>query len=60
MDSEGLPFSYVINLMKEIEEIVTINASNFVYQIEKVLNEEYEEMNEEFGNHRRWFIDKIQ
>lgn len=53
MDSEGLPFSYVINLMKEIEEIVTINASNFVYQIEKVLNEEYEEMNEEFGNRRR-------
>jgi hypothetical protein len=25
-----------------------------------VLNEEYEEMNEEFGNHRKWFIDKIQ
>ena len=33
VESEGLPFSYVINLMKEIEEIVTINASNFVYQI---------------------------
>ena len=59
MDSEGLPFSYVINLMKEIEEIVTINASNFVYQIEKVLNEEYEEMKEEFGNRRIWFINKI-
>lgn len=50
MDSEGLPFSYVINLMKELSEIITINAENFVYQIEKVLNEEYEEMREEFKN----------
>lgn len=39
VDSEGLPFSYIINLMKEISEIISNNAENFVYQIEKVLNE---------------------
>lgn len=39
VDSEGLPFSYIINLMKELSEIITINAESFVYQIEKVLNE---------------------
>lgn len=37
--------------MKEISEIININVSNFVFQIEKVLNQQYEEMK----LHRRWF-----
>jgi hypothetical protein len=41
-ENEGLPFSYIINLMKEITDILTIYGENFIYQIEKVLNEQYE------------------
>jgi len=46
VDKEGLPLSFIIDLMKEISDFASIYAENFVYQIEKVLNEEYEEMNE--------------
>lgn len=34
----------MINLMKDIEDMISIYSKNFVYQIEKVLNNQYEEM----------------
>lgn len=54
MESEGLPFSYILNLMKEISEIMAVNGQNFVYQIEKILNEEYEEMKSNFRTKWPW------
>lgn len=45
VENEGMPFSYVINLMREIADILNIYGSNFVFHIEKVLNDQYELMN---------------
>jgi hypothetical protein len=50
VESEGLPFSYVVNLLREISEIVSLYGQNFLFQIEKVLNDQYETINEEHAN----------
>jgi hypothetical protein len=34
-----LPFAYVINLMSEVKDILTLHSSTLVNQVEKVLNE---------------------
>jgi hypothetical protein len=39
IESEGLPFAYVINLMSEVKDILTLHSSTLVNQVEKVLNE---------------------
>jgi len=31
--------------MKEISDIIKISGNNFIYQIEKVLNDQYESIN---------------
>lgn len=41
IESEGLPFAYVVNLMSEVRDIMTLYATTLVNQIEKVLNEEF-------------------
>jgi len=33
VESEGLPFSYIVNLMAEIKDIIKLYGNNFVYQI---------------------------
>jgi len=33
VESEGLPFSYIVNLMEEISDMIKINGQNFIYQI---------------------------
>ena len=47
VESEGLPFSYIINLMEELSEIMKLKSENFIYQIEKVFNTQFELMNRE-------------
>lgn len=38
IESEGLPYAYVINLMSEVKDILTLHSSTLVNQVEKVLN----------------------
>ena len=38
IESEGLPFSYVVNLMKHISDILRLHSGNFLTHIEKVLS----------------------
>lgn len=45
VESEGLPFSYIVNLLHEISDIVALSGKNFLFQIEKVLNDQYETIN---------------
>jgi len=45
VESEGLPFSFMVDLMREISDVISIYGENFIYHIEKVLNEEFEEIN---------------
>jgi hypothetical protein len=33
VESEGIPFAFILNLLKEIEDITKIYETNFVYQI---------------------------
>ena len=42
VESEGIPFTFIINLMKEIQEILDAHEQNLVYQVEKVLNKEFD------------------
>ena len=39
VDTEGIPFNYIVNLMTEVKEIISLYEVNFVYQIEKFLND---------------------
>ena len=39
VESEGLPFSYILNLIKELADNVKVYSENFVLQVERVLNE---------------------
>lgn len=41
IESEGLPFAYVINLMKRISEMINQHKDNFVNHIQKALNVRY-------------------
>ena len=41
IESEGLPFSYIINLMKQISDILQLYNGNFLSHIEKAVNEKY-------------------
>lgn len=43
IESEGLPFAYVINLMTEIKDILSLYGRTLVNQVEKVLNDEFDE-----------------
>ena len=45
VESEGIPFTFIVNLMKEIQEILDIHEQNLVYQVEKVLNKEFDALN---------------
>lgn len=42
IESEGLPFAYVINLMTEMKDVMQLYAATLVSQVEKVLNEEFD------------------
>ena len=44
IESEGLPFSYIINLMKQISDLLRLHSGNFLGHIEKVLSEKYNEL----------------
>ena len=44
IESEGLPFSYTINLMKQVSELLQLYSGNFLRHIEKALNEKYNEV----------------
>jgi hypothetical protein len=44
VSSEGLPFSYIVNLMKEVSDTFRSYGENFTYQIEKVYNDQFELM----------------
>ena len=44
VESEGLPFAFVMNLMQEIKDIMYLYQANFIHQVEKVLNTEFEEV----------------
>ncbi len=54
IESEGLPFAYVINLMSEVKDILTLYGRTLVNQVEKVLNDEFEER--WYGEGRREII----
>lgn len=41
IESEGLPFSYIINLMKQMSDILKLYNGNFLNHIEKAVNEKY-------------------
>lgn len=40
-DSEGLPYSYLVNFLINIREIMTLNERNFVFHAEKLLNQHF-------------------
>ena len=42
VESEGLPFAFVMNLMQEIKDIMNLYQENFVHHVETVLNTEFE------------------
>ena len=42
VESEGIPFSFIINLMTEIEDILKLYEVNFVSQLEQFLNNKYD------------------
>lgn len=46
MDEEGLPYSYLINFLINIREIMTLNERNFVHHVEKLLNQHFKSENE--------------
>ena len=41
IETEGLPFSYIINLMKQMSDMLKLYNSNFLKHIEKALNDLY-------------------
>lgn len=41
IESEGLPFSYILNLMKHIEDTLKLYGNHFISHIEKALNSRY-------------------
>ena len=43
--------------MREISDVISIYGENFVYHIERVLNEEFEEINSQY---RHNYIDLLQ
>lgn len=45
IESEGLPFSYVINLMRHIADLLHLYRHNFAAHAEKALNAKYQEVN---------------
>jgi len=42
VESEGIPFAFIINLMTEIEDILKLYEVNFVSQLEQFLNNKYD------------------
>jgi hypothetical protein len=44
VESEGIPFTYIINLMAEIQDIIKLYEVNFIYQLEQFLNNKFEEI----------------
>lgn len=42
VESEGIPFTYIINLMSEIQDIIKLYETNFIYQLEQLFNEKFE------------------
>jgi len=45
VESEGIPFTYIINLMMEIQDIINLYEVNFVSQLEEFLNNRFDEVN---------------
>jgi hypothetical protein len=41
IENEGLPFAYILNMMKQISDVMKIYSENFKNQVEKALNEKY-------------------
>jgi hypothetical protein len=44
IETEGLPFSYIINLMKQMSEYLKLYSGNFVQHLEKALNDKSREL----------------
>ena len=44
IESEGLPFAYILNLMRQIEDMMSLHGGSFVAQVEKALNDTYNSM----------------
>jgi hypothetical protein len=40
-----LPFAYILNMMKQVSDLMKIYGDNFKNQVEKALNEKYNEIN---------------
>jgi|JI10StandDraft_1071094.scaffolds.fasta_scaffold939530_1 hypothetical protein len=38
---EGLPYSYIINFLMNLRETLSLNERNFVYHVEKLLNQHF-------------------
>jgi len=45
LESEGLPFAYIVNLIKQVSDMLKLHSSRFVNQVEKALNEKYNDVN---------------
>lgn len=41
VESEGLPFTYIVNLMQEVGDIIKLYDRNFIFHIEKVFNNQF-------------------
>lgn len=44
IETEGLPFSYIINLMKQMEDYLKLYGQNFVQHVEKALSDKSHEL----------------
>lgn len=42
IETEGLPFAYIMDMMKQISDITQVYGHNFREQVEKALNMESE------------------
>ena len=42
VETEGIPFTFIINMLTEMQEILQNHEQNLVYQVEKVLNREFD------------------
>lgn len=45
VESEGIPFAFIINLINEIEDVIRLYDVDFVYQVEQFLNNKFDEVN---------------
>lgn len=39
-ENEGLPHGFIVNLIEDIQDLLSLYIQNFVYHVERVLNKE--------------------